>query len=352
MGLRYRFTRRACVLSALLALALPLSVVTPLTPAHAEIVERIAAVVGNDVITLSEVDELVNAVHQQTLEGISDSSERLLKRQGLRLTTVEQMIDQRLLVQQYTRLQISATEQDIDRVVEAICKQNNITEDVLLAELARQGMSLSEYRDQMRQHVLQTRFIEQQIRPKVSITEEDVKKLYLQKVAELGGADVVELTGVLIAVARSGGPEAIQQSQKNAEQARALLEQGMTPDDVAKKFTDGSVTSLGQMGSFKQGELMEPLDSAAFGLKQGQVSAPLESSQGLFLLKVTQRGQQTEAADFDQVKDQLYRRLYEQQVEEHMQAFTKNARKETHVEVLLQAGRQDDRPAEPRSIVP
>lgn len=310
-------------------------------PAQAEIVERIAAVVGNDIITLSEVDELVNAVHQQSLDELSDPGERLLKRQGLRIATVEQMIDQRLLLQQYTRLQITATDQDIDRVVEAILKQNNITQEVLLEELTRQGMSLGEYRDQMRQHVLQTRFIEQQIRPKVSITEEDVKKLYLQKVAELGGSDVVELSGVIVAMARSGGPEAIQQGQKNAEQARALLLQGVAPDDVAKKFSDGSVTSLGQMGSFKKGELMEPLDSAAFALQQGEISPPLESSQGLFLLKVLTRGKQTEAAEFEQVKDQLYRRLYEQQVEEHMRAFTQNARKDTHVEVLLQASRPE-----------
>lgn len=301
----------------------------------AEVVERVVAVVGNEVITLSELNELVNAMHGQTLAAISDLQARSAQRRELQKTLLDQMIEQRLMTQQYTKLNITASEQDVDRVVEAILKQNNITIDVLTSELDRQGLSMSQYRDQMRQHVLQTRFIEQQIRPKVNITEEDIKNLYTQKIGEVQGEEVAELTGIVVGIPRGGGPEAVEQSRKQAKAMADALRSGKTPDELALAAADGSVISLGSMGSFRKGELMAELDAAIAPLKTGEVTDPVESAQGLYIIKVINKGVQTSVKPYAELRDQLYRRLYDQQTELHVQAFLRTARKETHVEVLL-----------------
>lgn len=303
--------------------------------AQAEIVERIVAVIGNDVITLSELNELVDALHGPSLQAIDDLEVRVTRKKELQKMMLDQLIDQRLLTQQYNKLQLTANEQDVDRVVEAICKQNNITLDVLVAELERQGMTLPQYRDQMRQHVLQTKFVEQQIRPKVSISEEDLKNLYTQKTGEVQADETFELEGVLINLTRSAGPEAIEQSRKQAKQVREKLQAGASTEEVARAFSDGSVTDIGNMGTFRQGELMEELEKAAIVLKEKDVSEPVESAQGIYLVRMVKRGKQSNVKPFAEVREQLYRRLYDQQVEELMQTFIKNTRRETHVELML-----------------
>jgi len=311
------------------------TLVTPVAPARAEVVERIVAVVGNDVITLSELNELVTTMHGSTLAAISDVPARQAQRKELQRALLDQMIEQRLMTQQYSKLSITASEQDVDRVVDAILKQNNITMDVLTQELDRQGLSMAQYRDQMRQHVLQTRFIEQQIRPKVNITEEDIKNLYTQKTGEVEAEEVTELAGVIVTMPRGGGPEAVEQSRKQARQVAEAFKSGKSADELAQQAADGSVVSLGNMGSFRKGELMAELDVALAGLKTGDVTTPVESAQGLYILKVISKGKQSDVKPYAELRDQLYRRLYDQQVELHVQAFLRTARKETHVDVLL-----------------
>lgn len=311
------------------------TLVSPVVPARAEVVERIVAVVGNDVITLTELNELVNTMHGSTLAAITELPARQAQRKELQRALLDQMIEQRLMTQQYSKLSITASEQDVDRVVDAILKQNNITMDVLTQELDRQGLSMAQYRDQMRQHVLQTRFIEQQIRPKVNITEEDIKNLYTQKTGEVEAEEVTELAGVIVTVPRGGGPEAVEQSRKQASQVAEAFKGGKTPDELAQQAADGSIVSLGNMGSFRKGELMAELDTALVGLKAGEVTTPVESAQGLYILKVISKGKQSAVKPYAELRDQLYRRLYDQQVELHVQAFLRTARKETHVEVLL-----------------
>jgi peptidyl-prolyl cis-trans isomerase SurA len=303
--------------------------------AQAEIVERIVAIIGNDVITLTELNELVDALHGPSLAAIDDLEVRANRKKEVQKMMLDQLIDQRLLTQQYSKLQLAATEQDVDRLVDAICKQNNITLDVLVGELERQGMSLPQYRDQMRQHVLQTKFVEQQIRPKVSISEEDLKNLYTQKTGEVQADETFELEGVLVNLTRSAGPESIEQARKQARQVREKLQSGLSTDEVARGFSDGSVMNIGNMGTFRQGELMEELEQAAMTLQEKQVSEPVESANGIYLVRMVKRGKQSNVKPFAEVREQLYRRLYDQQVEELMQTFIKNTRRETHVELML-----------------
>lgn len=322
---------RACLLAPLLLL----SPLVPVPRAQAEVVERIVAVVGNEVITLSELNELVDTMHGPTLAAIPEKDARLTQRKELQRALLDQMVDQRLMTQQYNKLQITAAETDIDRVIESILKQNNITLEVLTSEVQRQGLTMAQYRDQMRQHVLSSRFVEQQIRPKISITEEDIKNLYTQRIGEVDGEEVLEISGVLVTRAQGGGPEAVEQSKKQAARVQEQLKAGTSPDDIAKQSGDGTVVSLGNMGSFRKGELMPEIDAAIFTLNQGDVSSPVESAQGLYILKVLTKGKQTSVKPYAEVRDQLYRRLYDQQTELQMGAFLRNARKETHVESLL-----------------
>ncbi len=318
------------------SLTLTLLLIIPLG-AQAVVVERIAAVVNDDVITLSEVDETVDRLHGSELAAIEDPRQRSAKRDQLRRTVLDQMIDQRVLTQQYEKLDITATDDDVDTMVDAICRQNGSTLDALKAEIARQGLTYQEYREQLRQHILQSKLVEKQIRPHISVTEDDIKRLYTRQLGQLATKDVVELAGVLVLLPRGGGPDAVQMAHKRAAQVRQALLAGKTPEEVERSFSDGSVKSLGNMGTFTRGELMDQLDEAVFTLEPGQVTQPVETSQGLYILKVLARGKQKpeDVVPYEQVRDQLYQRYYNEQVETQLTVFIKNARKDSHVEILL-----------------
>ncbi len=317
-------------ISLLAVLFLPLKV-------QAVVVERIAAVINDDVITLSEVDETVDRLHGAELAAIDDPRERSLKRDAFRKAVLDQMIDQRILSQQYEKLGITATDDDIDAMIQSICKQNGITLDVLKTEIARQGLTYQEYREQLRQHILQSKLVDMQIRAHITVKEEDIKQLYTRQLSELATKEVVELAGVLVLLPRGGGPEAIQIAHKRAEQVRDALLAGQSPDDIERQFSDGSVKSLGNMGKFTRGELMDQLEQAVFKLEPGQVTEPVETSQGLYVIQVVFRGKQKpeSVVPYEQVRDQLYQRYYNEQVETQLSVFIKNARKDSHVEILL-----------------
>ncbi len=309
----------------------------PAPRAQAVIVERIAAIVNEDVITLSEVDELVDSLHARELEAIQDPEDRKVRRDELRRKVLDEMIDQRILTQQYDRLQIVATDEDVDRMVQAICRQNGITLDTLKNEITRQGLSYQEYLNQIRQHILQSKLVEQQIRPRISVTEDDIKQMYTRQLGELSTKEVVELSGILVLLPRGGGPESMDIARRRAEEARTLLEAGHSPEEIERRYADGSVRSLGAMGKFTEGELMEPLNTAVFQLQPGSVTDPVETSQGLYVIQVVSRGHQDpkDILPYEEVRDQLYQRYYNEQIETQLEVFIRNARRDSHVEILL-----------------
>lgn len=129
----------------------------------AEIVDRIVAVVGNEVITLSDVNEF------QEQRELNAKLNKNIKKASL-----ESLIDEELLNQEINRLKLTATEREIEAALQEILARNKTTQAGLSQELSAKGSSLKKFKKDLSLQIQQMKFMGSVIFPRIKITEEEI----------------------------------------------------------------------------------------------------------------------------------------------------------------------------------
>jgi peptidyl-prolyl cis-trans isomerase SurA len=154
-------------LKSLILLALFLS---PSLPGFAEVVDRVVAVVGNEVITMSDVKKF-NASRSANPKLLAAGTPGTAAHDPLDL-----LIREKILKLEMERLGVTVTEADIDMGVKDVLTRNSITMDMLKAELSRKGMSYDQYRKDLGEQMKQMRFLSQVIFPRIKLSEDDIAR--------------------------------------------------------------------------------------------------------------------------------------------------------------------------------
>jgi peptidyl-prolyl cis-trans isomerase SurA len=155
-------SRRRIALLLALAAAGAAPVARP-TPARADIVDRVVAVIEDDAIFLSEIERRTRPFERE-LSRIDNPRERAQRREQLYRETLERMVDDALIRRAATRAHITASEADVDRMIEGIAHQRNATSADIYAALSQEGITRTEYRTFMEAEVLRLRVMNQRVR--------------------------------------------------------------------------------------------------------------------------------------------------------------------------------------------
>lgn len=147
---------------------------------NAEIVDRVVAVVDGDVITLSELDNIVNMKTKSSPKGSQ-------RREIARREVLDQMIDEVLLNQAIEKAKITVNDDDLARAIANVLRQNKITIEQLHADLARKGISFENYKKQLMVQIRYIKFINQVIGTQIKISERELRDYYERNINEYGG---------------------------------------------------------------------------------------------------------------------------------------------------------------------
>lgn len=312
--------------AALVALVLPLAV-------QAELVDRVAAVVNNEVITLSEVEERTAPELARLNVPRAERAEAVEK---LRKQALDALIGEKLLGSQVKELGIEVTAQEIDAGLEDVIRQNGMTQEQFDQELTRSGYSVSSYRDFMKSHMARMKLIQMKVRQKVKVTEEDLKAEYANYAKQGSTNFEVHARHILISVGAKASDAEVEKAKAKAEAVAAEAKKpGTDFAELAKKRGEGaSAAEGGDLGFFRKGVMVPAFDQVAFNLKPGQVSAPVRSPLGFHIIKVEER-RALGAEGFEEVKEQLRAEMYQSQMERYTEQYVKELRQAAAVEVKL-----------------
>ena len=145
--------------------------------AHAELVDRVAAVVNDQIIPLSEVQQ--RAAPQLAQVGqIADPSEREASRQKALKGALDQLVDEALIEQQVKDENIVVSDADIDAGIADVKKQNHFTDDQLDQALRMEGFTHQGYRDFMRKQIARLRLIRERVASKIKLSDADLRAEY------------------------------------------------------------------------------------------------------------------------------------------------------------------------------
>jgi len=254
---------------------------------RAELVDRVAAVVNNDVITLSEVEKRA-APELARVDQDASGPDRAQKRAAALKRVLDTMIDEKLVDNELRELKVSISDKEVDGAVDEVKKSYNLTDEQLQQAVAREGYTLAEYREQMRKQIGRYKLISEKVRKNVKVSDADVQSEYDRMTRSEGEDYEVHVRHILIAVPRNASAAQVDQARRKAAAiAVEAREPGVNFADLAKKRSEGSSSSDGgDLGFFKRGTMVPEYERVAFNHKTGEVTEPVRTQFGWHVLKL------------------------------------------------------------------
>lgn len=303
--------------------------------AHGMILDRVVAVVNDDVITLTEVQEeglqSIRKIMQETL-----GLERERRLRGTERQILDDLILRKLQLQEAKKEKIEATPAEVQSAIEELKKRNGFTSDEeLKAALSSELLSEEQFRKGIAEQVALTKLVARQVRSKVVVLDEEVRQYYDQHREQFRDILQVKIRHLLVAVPEQPTRDDVLRAKGRLEEAQALIKLGATFSTVAKQYAEGPLASSdGEVWTMKRDELAPELERMALTLPIGQVSDIIANPAGLHLIQVEER-LPGEILSFDQVKERVRTSLAEQKAEAKFKEWIQNLKAKANVEMKL-----------------
>jgi len=301
-------------------------VLSPGVRAHAaELVDGIAAQVGNRIVLVSEVQRLARPVEKRMREAGAPASEI----GKMRAEILERVIERRLLEQAVERAEVEATEAEIDQAIEAIAQENGIRTEEVRTNVEAQGLSWEAYREEIAGEVQRQKLISGMVHSQVSIEEAEIRALYEKRYADQPeSGDEVHLRHILVPFERKGDQA---RACARVEAARRRIVGGEPFAEVAREVSAVSPQRGGDMGWLHLGTVAGWMREAIQGLGPGELSSVIPARFGCNLLQVVDR-RSYDPVSYEEARPQLYNEIWNERMNEEYGEFIEELRAQTYIE--------------------
>lgn len=303
---------RMITLMALLTLFSGLSYAT-------EVIDRIVAIVNDDIITLSDFNKYIVSLPKQTVEINKDQA-------------LNDLVEQMILTQEAAKLGITVTDAEIDRSIESVKGKLDMSDEQMNEMLIKQNLTTEQFRNQWRLQILSGKLVSTLVKGRIAVTDEEIKDLYKQYYGEIENADEVEIAHILISFDASEEQQALQKANKVAELAKS----GSNFSKLVSEYSDDTFSKdkEGVLGYFNKGELVSELEDVVSVTEVGKTSGPVKTISGFHIIKVLDRNTLDENS-LDQYREQLRQEIYKQKVTEELEKYIAGIRENAYIEIKL-----------------
>ncbi|MBB3275368.1 MULTISPECIES: peptidylprolyl isomerase [unclassified Pseudoxanthomonas] len=267
----------------LAAVLLAAACVLPLSAQTLQPLDRIAAIVDEDVILQSELDRAVaNVVNQY-----ANQPGQLPPREVLERQVMERLILMKLQVARANGSGIQVGDQEINGAVAAVAQQNGMTVDALRARLAQDGMSFNDFRNSLRDEITVQRLRQSFAQSKIQVSEGEVDAALAMQASS---GQQYHLAHILVALPDGATAEQITTGQQKIDGIKALLDKGeMDFNAAAVRYSDSpNALDGGDLGWRSMDEIPTAFVEMLKTMTAGQVVGPLRGASGFQLLKLVE----------------------------------------------------------------
>lgn len=251
------------------------------------ILDRIRAVVNNDVITQQELTTRLNAaIKQLQKQGTLLPDNNILEKQVL-----ERMITEMLQSQFAKENGLRVDDVQLEKALARVAQQNKFESvTAFRSKLEKDGVDFNKFREEIRSEIVSVRLREREVDSKLVISESDIED-YLATQANQGNkGEELQLAHILIVVPEQASAESIQTYKRRAEEAQAKLKAGAPFAQIAAGYSDAKDALQGGLLGWRPADRLPSLFSDPLSkMKPGEVSPLLRSPTGFHLIKLLER---------------------------------------------------------------
>lgn len=302
--------------------------------AEGVLVDRIVAQVNDDIITLYELNRKAGPYIKRVQAMARPLEEERRMIYELREKVLNQMVDEKLTDQEIERYNIRVSEEAIDNTIEEMKKQRRITDQQLRDSLQKEGLTMEEYRTQMKNQILRVRLVNREVKSKIVITDEDIRAYYEKNKAQYVGEGRVHLRQILMVTPPGADAEAKAAIREKMVRVRQQAVDGAAFADLAREHSDSPLAKEGgDLGTFPLTDLAPQILNALAGLKAGDVTDIVDTDQGLqlFYVEALEEGQ---GKTLEEVSAEIENILYDEIVNQKFTTWLTDLRERSHIRII------------------
>lgn len=309
---------------------------------HAETIDRIVAIVDEEVITLSELNEKIKPIIAKNFNKNPTKQEL----QVLYNQILPQLIDEKIVENEIKKRNLKISDEDVDFAINNILAQNSLTKDQLIEKLKEDGIDFDTYRKEIRNQILRSRLVNFAVKAKVVVSEEEIDNFIKkemgkenEKTTEKG--DIYVLGQIAALVKDTNNQKELEMAENKIKIAQSELEKGKSFMEVAKEHSDLYDENKADKGIIAGAFLLEEMSPTIRDhvkkMKVNEITPVIKTSSGFFIFTLKdKKAQDKNFSKLDNEKrNQIREYLYREKLNQTFQDWIKDLRSKTTIKILL-----------------
>ncbi len=306
----------------------------------AEVVDKVVAVINDEVITLSELEEETNTVFKSITKENPEApvAEALEKAREIALNS---MIESRLIQQKATKYNVTVTDADVNAAYEKMRTGMSLDPDEFRHKLEISGLTEESYRIKLKEQILQSRLLSFDVRSKIIVSEEMILDYYDENYTSRVNEGSFYLLQIGMSWPKTDDPEKLaadkKETRERAERVHKLAESGQDFKSLAEKFSDlPSASDGGDIGTFTVDEMARSMRDAVGSLKPGEISEIVETPTGyqFFKLLSGDKNAIVVTASYESVKEEIREKIFEEKLKAAYAEWVTKLKNEAYIKKL------------------
>ena len=298
------------------------------------VIDRIVAVVNDEIITLYDLNETLKpyVANIQALGYPPEKQRETLFK--LRSDLLNKMVDQKLADQQIKKNNITINMQEIDATIERIKESRSYTDEDLRAGLAEQGLTIEEYRENLKKQLLRGKLVNREVKSKIVITREEIEKYYNENREKYAGEAKYHLWNIFILFSQLSDESQKRIALGKMETVLNQLKQGRSFESFTTEIPDSPESPEGtDLGFYRLDELSPQLRDVVKDMKVGEYSPILETDRGYQIIYI-QKILATDSKSLSDVEAEIEDVLYNQAIDNRYNNWLSELRERSHIKII------------------
>lgn len=286
-----KFLLRPPVLLAMLTAGIAVAQ-QPAHPGSIQTIDRIVAIVNENVVTRRELDEMLRAALKQLQkQGVQPPEPTVLEKQLL-----ERLILNRVQLQLAKETGLTVSDTELDQTIRRIAQENKMSLPEFYRALEQDGVSFNKFRDEIRDEIILVRLKEREVNNRINVTEGEVDNfLHIQETSTDNNYEY-RLAHILVQLPEQADALKNQAMRQRAETALAQVRKGAEFGQVAAEFSDAADAMSGGVLEWRPAaQLTKKFAEILASMKPGEVTPIIQSPNGFHILKLLDRRDQKDA---------------------------------------------------------
>ena len=290
------------------------------TASGSVVVDRVVAVVNGEVITMSDL---------QREEALKKTDGKLDER-----LLLEDMIDRKLEMAAAKRAGMDVTDKELADAIEDIMKRNSMDGKQFEAALAKEGLTLEQYKIELREQMTLSRVFNKYVRSGLAVDEAEVRAYYEKNKKSYSMPEEIRVRQIFFKLPENATPD---QTEAVKAKAREALERAKKGEDFIRLVEELSESENadqgGDLGFMQRDQVIPEIEEATRTLKPGELAGPLQCAGGFHVIRLEEI--RVQVKPFEKVKDEIAKMLYDEKSENTYRTWLQTLRSDSLIENRL-----------------